>query len=70
VKDDLKKKDEQIEMLSKKSEALEKHCAKLVSANKVLLNNISCLFKTAHEEISRKDAEIARLREQLARVPK
>eukprot|EP00762_Andalucia_godoyi_P005756 ANDGO_06424.mRNA.1 hypothetical protein PPTG_04783 len=61
----------QIELISELKERnsqLQKQNAKLASVNKILLNNISCLFKTAREEIDRKDAEIKRLRQELQQM--
>jgi len=40
----------------------------LEAENIVLRNNISVLFRTAREELKRKDKEIERLREEVARL--
>jgi predicted phage gp36 major capsid-like protein len=40
----------------------------LTRCNTIMKNNISSLYKTARAELDRKDAEIARLREQLDQI--
>jgi len=47
-------------------ESLRTKAAELSAANEVLERNICCLYETAKQEILRKDAIIADLRDQLA----
>jgi len=54
--------------LRKQVQHLQEHKAKYLKEREILIRNMSCIFKTAQEELGRKTREISRLQQELEEV--
>jgi len=66
LEESMKEKDQKMENLLKEVEALRSENDKLKEENRVLVRNISCIYRTAVEEINRKQRLMDELRSQRA----